>query len=137
MSLRAAARRIAAMSLLWLGFGVAAGVLTAPQNTPLGIAAGIVAGMIVLPPVGALLGAIGGRWKESMAGGTLGLAMCTAYALAQARPDAAGVAAFGLILGGLVGATVVTALYRLPRLVLGGVRQLMRSDDRLHQSVSV
>ena len=55
--LRTAVRRIVGMALLWLGFGIVVGYLTAPDQTPIGIAAGVIAGMIVLPPLGAVLGA--------------------------------------------------------------------------------
>lgn len=124
------------MALTWMGFGVIVGYLTAPDYSTIGIAAGVVAGMIVLSPLGGMLGAIGSRWKDSLNGGVLGLAGGTAFALAQGRPDAATVAAFGLIFGGLVGATVV-AFIRIPLLVIGGVRRLARSNDRVDKPVAV
>jgi hypothetical protein len=134
--LRTAVRRIVGMALLWLGFGIVVGYLTAPDQTPIGIAAGVIAGMIVLPPLGAVLGAIGCRWRESLNGGLLGLAACTTLTLIRDRPDAATLAAFGVIVGGLVGATVAV-VFRLPRLVLAGVRRLARSDDRVDKPVPV
>ncbi|HET6574292.1 MAG TPA: hypothetical protein VFG68_11850 [Fimbriiglobus sp.] len=134
--LRAAVRRTASMALVWLGFGVVVGFLTAPQHSAIGIAAGILAGMIVLPPLGATLGAIGFRWKGSLDGGVLGLAGGTAFALVQGRPDAATVAGFGLIFGGLVGATVA-AFVRFYCVLFGGIRRLARSDDRVDKPVAV
>lgn len=135
-TLRAAVRRMTDLALVWLGFGIIVGYLTAPQPTPIGIAAGVIAGMIVLPPVGAMLGAIGCRWRESLNGGVCGLAVGTALAIVQGRPDAATVSGFGVIVGGLVGATVL-GFYRFPRLVFVGVRRLARSDDRVDKSVPV
>ena len=82
------------------------------------------------------MGAIGCKWKESLNGGVLGLAGGTALALVQGRPDAATVASFCVIFGGLVGATVA-AFFRLPRLVLRGVRRLVRSNDRVDEPVAV
>jgi hypothetical protein len=134
--LRSTVRRVAGMALTWLGFGVIVGYLTAPHPTPIEIAAGVIAGMIVLTPLGAMLGAIGCKWKESLNGGVLGLAAGTAFALVQGRPDAATVAGFCVIFGGLFGATVA-AFFRLPRLVLGGVRRLARSKGRVDKPVAV
>lgn len=124
------------MALTWMGFGVIVGYLTAPDHSPVGIAAGVIAGMIVLSPLGGMLGAIGCKWKDSLNGGVLGLAGGTAFTLIQSRPDAATVAAFCVIFGGLVGATVA-AFFRLPLLVLGWLRRQVWSNDRVDEPVAV
>src|SRR5262245_28460648 len=65
LSLRSVAIAVFQMSLLWLGFGILVGAASAlPDGDAIRIASGIIAGMIILPVIGALLGLIGGRWRE-------------------------------------------------------------------------
>jgi hypothetical protein len=132
----AAVRRVVAMTGVWMGFGVLVGVCLATGGNWGGYVANVLAGLNVLSPMGVLVAAIG-RWKESLVGGVLGLAAGTAFAVAQGQPDAGQAAAFGVIFGGLVGATVVTAFYRLPRLVIGALRRSGRSEGRVEHPVAV
>ena len=107
------------MLVVWGAIGMAVGVLTAQTPGPIGIVAGIIAGVIVITPLGALLTLIGGRARESLIGAALGVLLVPALARLVALPvTSVSLAPFGLILGALVGATAVTALYRLPLLVM-------------------
>ena len=135
---RAAFRRVPAMAAVWLGFGVILGVCMAPASNPIGIAAGITAGIIVYPPVGVLLALAGGRWRESLLGGTVGLALAGIVVVVGGRPNGAYLAAFGVTFGGLLGGTLLTVAYRLPRLALGFLRtQFAGSPGHADQPVAV
>jgi hypothetical protein len=115
-------RRVLATAFVWTGFGLVVGVLIAPPG-PIGAVAGCIAGMIVLTPLGVLLGLIGGRWKETLLCGLVGFVLGTT---GGAWGDAARTgyfAAAGLVYGGVVGATFVSLFYRLPRLVFGLIRK--------------
>src|SRR5215831_8574991 len=73
-SLRSVAIATLQMSLLWLGFGIVVGAVSAlPDGDVVRIISGIIAGMIVFPVIGALLGVMGGRWRETLVGGVAGL----------------------------------------------------------------
>jgi hypothetical protein len=104
---------------VWGLIGSAVGVLTAQTPGPVGIVAGIIAGMIVFTPIGAVLTLAGARARDSLFGAVLGLVLASVLAGFGTAPVLpVSVVPFGLLFGALVGATVVTAFYRLPRLVL-------------------
>jgi hypothetical protein len=110
--------RVLATTLLWSVFGLIVGGLMAPPGT-IGLVANGVAGVIVLTPLGMLVGLLGGRWKETLLCGLIGISV---GAMRGAWGDADGAAfsaAVGLVCGGIVGATFVSVFYRLPRLVVG------------------
>jgi hypothetical protein len=94
------------MTLLWLAFGALVGAGTAPPGAgTIGILSGAIAGMLVLPLLGTALGLMGGQFREALAGGLCGLAVGVAVAaFSTAAPWRFG-ADFGLLVGGLVGAT--------------------------------
>ena len=100
--------KVLRMTLLWLGFGIVVGVISAPpEGGIIGMIAGAVAGMILFPFLGAFLGLIGGQWRETLLGGIAGLAMGFSLGVAgglQPLP----VANVGLVGGALVGATFVS-----------------------------
>ncbi len=129
--LRAVLRRMPGMVAVWAGFGVVSGVLTAPSVGPIAVAAGVTAGLIVLVPFGAVLALAGGRWRDSLVGGVFGLVLAP---LAAGLGVASGTSLVpvALVFGGIVGATVVTVFYRLPRLILAAA-----SGDRVEQPVAV
>ena len=121
---RSALKRLPGMLVVWGAIGVAVGVLTTQTPGPIGIVAGIIAGMIVITPLGPLLTLMGGRARESMLGAVLGVVVVPALArLVELPVTSVSLAPFGLVLGALVGATVVTAFYRLPLLVLSVSRR--------------
>jgi hypothetical protein len=87
-----------------------------PAAGVIALVAGAIAGMLVLPPLGALLALVGGRPDEALAGGVSGLALGTA-AGALGPGVAAGLAVgAGLLTGALVG-TTFPLLVRLTRRV--------------------
>lgn len=119
--------RVLDMTLLWAGFGIAIGPGSAPPGSNwIGLIAGIIAGLIILPPLGALLGLCGGRWKESLIGGTIGAALALTGGLIQGTDRLPMVGNVGLIYGGLLGATFLGLFYRLPCLLL---RKLKKSPQ--------
>jgi hypothetical protein len=108
----------ARMTLLWLAFGILVGTGTTPPSEGwIGSIAGALAGIIVLAPVGMVLGLCGARRTESMAGGAGGLCLGALAGLVVSG-EAGPLAWTGLIFGGLLGATFVAVFYRLPRLLL-------------------
>ena len=132
-------RRLPALVGVWLAFGGVLGVALSPAHGPIGIAAGIVAGLIVYSPVGVLLALVGAKWDESLFGGVFGLLAAAAVVFVGQRTDAAYIAAFGVTFGGLLGGTFLTVAYRLPRLVVGRVRRAwaVPSPARVEQPVAV
>jgi hypothetical protein len=133
---RAAVRRMPGMVAVWAGFGVTCGVLTAPGTGPVAITAGVIAGLIVLTPFGIALALAGGKWRDSLVGGAFGLALVPLAAWAGVSTGTS-LVPVGLVFGGIVGATVVTACYRLPRLVLAAARPLPASGRRVEKPVAV
>ncbi len=120
---RAALRRVPGMAAVWCAFGVAIGMLTAPGEDAVAETAGALAGAFVLTPLGVVLVLVGGRPAGSLAGGLLGLAAVPVITwLGGPRPSGF-LAACALLSGGLVGATAVTYLFHLPRLLLDRARR--------------
>ena len=94
------------MTLLWLGFGVFVGVLSAPPGGgALAIVSGAIAGMIVLPFMGAFLGLIGGNWRETLLGGITGLIVGAYVDLMNGQLELLSIAKVGLVGGAIIGAT--------------------------------
>jgi hypothetical protein len=99
-------KRVRNMTLLWLGFGALVGAGTAPPGAgTIGILSGAIAGMLVLPLLGTALGLMGGQLRETLAGGLCGLAVGTAVAALRTEAPWQFGADFGLLVGGLAGAT--------------------------------
>lgn len=116
--LRSLGRHAWNMTLLWLAFGVVVGAcLTPPGGGWIRLVSGAIAGMIVLPPIGLLLGMIGARWRETLACGFVGL-LLGALAGAVGAGSVGYASAFGLVFGAFLGATFLAFFYRLPRLIL-------------------
>ncbi len=121
------ARRVLTTMFLWVGFGIFLGVLTAPAGRGLiPIIAGAVAGVIVLSPLGIFFGLLGGSRRITLVSGVVGLGLGLGVDLTGVVRDGPSPAAVGLLMGGLIGATVVSLYYRLPRLVLVLVRSHVR-----------
>jgi len=100
------------MVLVWLCFGALIGPGSAPPDSGvIGTISGIIAGMLLLPFLGAALGLMGGRASESLLGGVCGALLGAALALASEGAILPKVNAC-LIAGGLVGATF-PGVYRL------------------------
>jgi hypothetical protein len=106
-------RRLGAMTLMWLGFALAAGALAMPPGGgAVAVIAGMLAGTIVLVPLGVVLGLVGGRWKETLVGGVGGLLLGLLTALLGGQAAILSQGATGLVAGGLVGATLPGLLRR-------------------------
>src|SRR5262249_48612300 len=100
----------------WATFGAAIGIITAPApRDAIMIFSGIVAGLIVLTPVGVILGLAGGRHSESLAGGTIGLILAMIGASISGSGDPLLITSTGLVMGGLAGATMIGVFWRFPR----------------------
>jgi hypothetical protein len=95
------------MVLLWLGLGAVIGVLSAPPNCGvIGFLAGALAGMIVLPAVGALFGLLGGRWREALVGAASGVGCGVAVSFFIGSNWLASSVSLHLLLGACAGATL-------------------------------
>jgi hypothetical protein len=110
-SLQAIGINVARMTLLWLALGIMVGMLSSPFDEGIvRIVAGIIAGMIICPLIGAFLGLIGAQWRETLMGAIagLGLGFCLGVAsgVAEVRP----LANVSMVGGALVGATFLTYL---------------------------
>jgi hypothetical protein len=96
------------MALLWLVFGGACGACSDPARggNLIGLASGILAGMIVLPVLGVFLGLAGARVAPSLVGGCFGGAFAGLLGMALGALTPLYLASFGIILGGLAGGTL-------------------------------
>ena len=119
-------RRVWNMSLVWLGFAAFVGPASMPPGGgAVGLVSGLIAGVIVLAPLGAALGLIGGGWKATLCGGAVGLAAGAAAGWLGGEASVLTRAATGLIAGGIAGATLLR-LFRLflrPLLALAALRR--------------
>jgi hypothetical protein len=102
---RELSQRALHMALAWATFGVAVGLLTAPSRDAIALVSGVLAGLIVLCPLGAILGLLGGQVKPALAGGMAGGVLGALGALLLAPPGLAFVVSVGLVGGGLAGAS--------------------------------
>lgn len=115
-ALRSIVVAVLQMSLLWLVFGVIVGAGTAlPDGDAVRIVAGIIAGMIILPVIGAFLGLIGGRWRETLVGGIAGFLLAGSIGLATAQANLFPLANVGLVGGAIVGGTFLSFLNHFRR----------------------
>jgi hypothetical protein len=102
------------MACLWGLFGVLVGVatLSRPLNAA-GVIAGMVAGLIILVPLGVLLGLAGGRPGLTLVGGVGGTGLGAVTGLLAGAPDAPHLASMGLISGAVTGATLHLVFWTL------------------------
>jgi hypothetical protein len=107
------------MSLVWLGFALYVGATSMlPGADVIGLVSGAIAGVIVLVPIGVVLGLLGGRWKETCIGGVSGLTIGGLAGLLTGQANALLVANTGLVGGALLGATFSTLFHRVRAVVL-------------------
>jgi hypothetical protein len=100
------------MVLVWLLFGVLMGVGTQPAEAGIiSLIAGAIAGVLLLPWLGIVLGLMGGRARETLIGGLWGLLVGAVAAVAFGNEGVLHKASAGLVAGGLTGATFLQ-LYR-------------------------
>src|SRR5262249_25357369 len=99
-------KRVRNMTLLWLAFGALVGAGSMPPEAgTIGLLSGAIAGMLLLPFLGSVLGLMGGQCLETLAGALWGLMVGAAAAALTADADLLLKAALGLLVGGLAGAT--------------------------------
>jgi hypothetical protein len=111
-------KRVLAMVGVWLLFGVVVGAGSQPgKASMIGVIAGIIAGVMVLPWLGLVLGLMGGRAQETLIGGLWALLVGAAAGLASGAADVLHWASACLVAGGLTGATF-PVLYRVLRACL-------------------
>jgi hypothetical protein len=95
------------MALTWAGLGAVMGAIVGwEQGGFVGALVSLIVGMIELVPLGAVLSLIGGGPRESLLGGGCGLAVGAVAGLTGVPAGPGLVAAFGLVVGALVGATL-------------------------------
>jgi hypothetical protein len=114
------------MLLLWRGFAAFVGPGSMPPGLGAsGVVSGLIAGVIVLAPVGVAMGLIGGGWKAALCGGAGGLALGAAAGWLGGEPNPLTRAAVGLVAGAVVGATFprLCRLFLLPLLALAARRR--------------
>jgi hypothetical protein len=108
------------MALAWALLGVAVGLLITPSpRGPIDLVAYAIAGVVVLSPLGAGVGLLGGRPRDALVLALLGTTAGALLGVGLRLPDPGYTASLGLIVGAVVGTTSMTLLYRLPRLVVG------------------
>lgn len=133
--------RVRGMAVTWAFLGAAMGASAGGVSGGfVGGFAGMIAGAIELAALGAVLGVIGGRPGESLLGGVCGVAAGILARLVGGHPNPVLAADFGLVFGGLVGATLrpYCRLISLPFLVLGRIRPWLLAAgpfSRLRQAV--
>jgi hypothetical protein len=104
-------KRVKDMTLLWAFFGVGVGIATmSPGGGVISVSAGVIAGLIVLTPLGVLLGLMGGQAPLALLGGVCGAGLGGLLGMVTARAGALYIASIGLIGGALAGATLSTFL---------------------------
>jgi hypothetical protein len=106
-------RRMRDMMLLWVLFGGVCGACSEPARggSLIGVASGVLAGMLVLSLLGACLGLAGGRVLPTLVGGCFGGLFAALLAAVAGASSPLFLASFGLILGGLAGGTLGAMLW--------------------------
>ena len=117
-------RRILGMCSLWLLVGVVVGLLgAAPHSDTIALLSNVLAGMLLVPPLGLALGIIGGQWRESLMGGLFGTASGMILAMVLPGGMAAGaIVSVCLLVGGMSGATLPLFFRLLKRLAASPAR---------------
>jgi hypothetical protein len=101
----------------------------------IGFLAGALAGMIVLPVLGALLGILGGRWMETLMGTACGLVSGIAFAFFSGSSRLAPSVSLNLLVGACAGATL-PQLCRLQFWLAGKGLTQLRSLRRKRWGIS-
>ena len=107
------------MALLWGSFGLGIGAMTAPPAGPLAVLSFMIAGVLVLPWLGAFLGLIGGKVLASLCGGLAGATLGLLGGVLNADVASSRLTSLGLIMGGTLGANVTAFLFWTQRVRAG------------------
>ena len=125
-------RRTLYMTGIWLALGVVAGALDPRFTGTIGTMVAIIAWCSMLTILAVFLGVAGGSYKESAWGAILGAAFAAIFAFIFGTGlDLAMHAIFGLLVGGMVGATCLPWLQTLLKtasLMLKGVQWMVRLE---------
>src|SRR5262249_39602273 len=111
-------KRVLTMMALWMGFGVVVGSSILPGNV-IGVLSGAIAGAIIMPWLGMLLGLMGGPAKDSLLGGTAGALVDMLYDTFRFSSIDPFTLNFCLIIGGMIGANFGAFLMLGRRLRVG------------------
>jgi hypothetical protein len=103
--------RLWSMTLLWLVLGILVGMGVGPGHNAIGLVCGAIAGVIVLTWLGPILGLLGGRVRESLAGSLCGCLVTVTTGAFAGQSTLFYAASLGLILGGLMGANFAIMLF--------------------------
>jgi hypothetical protein len=115
-------RRMLAMAALWLLFGMVAGCILMPDSV-ISLLSGAIAGAIVLPWLGLILGMLGGTVRQSLVGGLTGLLVAMFAAILSGSGFQPYNLDLCLIIGGIVGAN-----FSLLTMMWVRLRQLRRAS---------
>lgn len=112
-SSRPLGKRVRDMMLVWLLFGIVLGLCSEPARggTFIGVLSGVIAGLVVMLPLGVLLGLFGGEVKPTVLGGIAAATLGACIAAGCAMPNPHFILSLSLILGGLLGATFSVFLW--------------------------
>jgi hypothetical protein len=106
--------RVRDMALLWTALGAVVGAgSTSFKGGAIGVVSGAIAGILVLPFLGAFLGLIGGRPQETLFGALCGLVVGAAAGALGGSADLPAQMMFTLLIGALIGATFPGMFRRL------------------------
>ena len=98
------------MACTWCLFGVVVGIITLPPGHDfVATIAGMLAGTIVLVPLGLVLGLVGGQPSLTLWGGVTGAGVSALLGVAIQNVDLARLAPLALIGGAIAGATLPMA----------------------------
>ncbi len=105
------ARRLRGMTVLWLGLGLLVGAASTPTGEgPIARVAFLLAGTIILTPLGLVLGLLGGQALETALGAAGGAVLGAAGLLLLPSGGPPRLFATSVLFGALVGATLGTVL---------------------------
>jgi hypothetical protein len=99
------------MVLLWTALGCAVGGMTIPTRNLVGIVSGVLAGVILLAPVGAVLGLVGARARLVLIGALCGCVLGTLTGVLAASANLSGAVSVGMLGGAWAGASVSALLW--------------------------
>lgn len=106
------------MILIWGLLGILVGAATSPgRGEPIGVISGIIAGVLVLPWLGAVVGLFGGDARTTAGAAFCGALVAPLVTSLGGTSDLLHSASFGVVAGGLVGGTALPFL-RAARAVL-------------------
>jgi hypothetical protein len=119
-SIRTLLKRVLAMMSLWTLYGLIVGSSVLGGNF-IGIISGAIAGAIILPWLGMVLGLMGGPVKDSLLGGIAGALVATLYTAIQNGSIDSYSFNICLIIGGIIGGNFALFLALRKRLRLARI----------------